>query len=305
MDAIGCGHRFTPHQLKLWMTGRIPSLEEVTIKWDEFAPIFQKYQQKQSRALAFTMACTMEFEKATVGILEVGGGAGGAAKAILSAGLVAPDVPFVHSDLSPKMVELAQEDLNQLARPMTQSLVANGQALPFEDAKFDRVFGVLCLQLTPDPDAMLRDSLRVLTPGGYAGWAVWGARDKSPMFDLRDRVMSEVVGPPSGGGAVTQGSQPVRTNFHLNEEDKLRTMGLAAGYRDVVFYRQPMIMECWSGASYAHFIINAQPETRRTVEGLSPEKQQAFVQALTTYSQELLDSGIPIGMEALVVLMRK
>jgi ubiquinone/menaquinone biosynthesis C-methylase UbiE len=45
-------------------------------------------------------------------------------------------------------------------------VVAPGERLPFEDARFDTVVGTLMLCTAPDPAAVLREVNRVLRPGG-------------------------------------------------------------------------------------------------------------------------------------------
>ncbi|RLO10987.1 hypothetical protein DYB28_009611, partial [Aphanomyces astaci] len=48
------------------------------------------------------------------------------------------------------------------------------QDLKLPDASVDRYISTLVLQLVPDPDAMLRESHRVLGSGGVAGFVIWG-----------------------------------------------------------------------------------------------------------------------------------
>lgn len=44
----------------------------------------------------------------------------------------------------------------------------DGAAIPFEDARFDRMFAVNCIYFWPDPRALLNEIFRVLRPGGLA-----------------------------------------------------------------------------------------------------------------------------------------
>lgn len=70
-------------------------------------------------------------------------------------------------DLSSKMLEVAQEKVaDQHFEDFITLMVENGQDLPFLDASFDVVTCMEALEFMPDPDAVLREMIRVLRPGG-------------------------------------------------------------------------------------------------------------------------------------------
>jgi ubiquinone/menaquinone biosynthesis C-methylase UbiE len=70
-------------------------------------------------------------------------------------------------DLTPRHVELAESHVAALGLE-ADVLVADAEALPFEDRSFDRVSSNGVLHHTPDILAALREIRRVLRPGGEA-----------------------------------------------------------------------------------------------------------------------------------------
>jgi len=90
-------------------------------------------------------------------IVDIAGGSGWYASKIVRA---AP-VTVVGIDISASMIEQRAED------PMlTENIVGDMEALPFDDASFDAALFVGALHHVPDPLAALREAARVVKPGG-------------------------------------------------------------------------------------------------------------------------------------------
>ena len=90
-------------------------------------------------------------------VLDIAGGAGTYASQIVRA---AP-VSVVGVDISESMV--AQRGDDPL---LTENVVGDMEALPFQGETFDAVMFVACLHHVPDPLPALREARRVLRPGG-------------------------------------------------------------------------------------------------------------------------------------------
>jgi SAM-dependent methyltransferase len=90
-------------------------------------------------------------------ILDIGGGSG-----VYASGIVrAAPVTVVGLDISSSMIEQRQAD-----SLLTENVVGDMEALPFEDGSFDAAMCVACLHHVPDPLPALREARRILRPGG-------------------------------------------------------------------------------------------------------------------------------------------
>jgi ubiquinone/menaquinone biosynthesis C-methylase UbiE len=94
--------------------------------------------------------------------LEIGAGTGYFTLNLLQAGVVREAVA---SDISPGMLDALQANAARLGLEV-QAHTADAEALPFEDASFDLVFGHAVLHHLPDLAQGFSEFHRVLRPGG-------------------------------------------------------------------------------------------------------------------------------------------
>lgn len=205
------------------------TLESVREKWDDFSGWFD--QDMAYNCLSTALVLQMAVGARLGGrVLEVGCGSGQAAHMLMSCldGCGEQPVELTAVDLAPKMVEAAQRRM--AAFPSTKLQVANAEALPFEDVSFDRLYSNLCLQLTPDADAMLRECARVLTSGGQAAFTVWGRPEHSRMMEIVPEAMFEA-------GLVPK-KPPARASYHLGGDlDAVKARAKAAGFSSCQAWR--------------------------------------------------------------------
>jgi ubiquinone/menaquinone biosynthesis C-methylase UbiE len=90
-------------------------------------------------------------------IVDIAGGAGTYASQIVRA----LPVTVVGLDISDSMVAQRGED-----PLLTENVVGDMEALPFDDATFDAALFAACLHHVPDPLPALREAWRVVRPGG-------------------------------------------------------------------------------------------------------------------------------------------
>jgi SAM-dependent methyltransferase len=94
--------------------------------------------------------------------LEIGAGTGYFSLNLLQAGIVQEAVA---TDISPGMLETLAGNAQRLGLDV-ETVACDAEALPFDDASFDLVFGHAVLHHLPDLDQAFSEFRRVLRPGG-------------------------------------------------------------------------------------------------------------------------------------------
>lgn len=97
-------------------------------------------------------------------VLDLGCGAG--FDAFLTAELVGPKGRVAGVDLSAEMIGIAEGARRHGQFPQLRFQVADVEALPFSDGRFDVALSNGVLNLVPDKPAALGEIFRVLRPGG-------------------------------------------------------------------------------------------------------------------------------------------
>ncbi|MHB8612395.1 MAG: class I SAM-dependent methyltransferase [Candidatus Dormibacteraceae bacterium] len=112
-------------------------------------PFAQTYARKREAVLASVRGADQR-------VLDVGGGMGRMSIPLSRRHFV------TLTDISPQMLELARPH----ASPRLRIEVADGRSLPYQDEAFDYVLCVDVMPHMPEPRDLLRETRRVLRPGG-------------------------------------------------------------------------------------------------------------------------------------------
>ena len=148
-------------------------------------------------------------------ILELAGGTGELAA------VLAPSVAqVIYTDFSPAMVDAAR----RRATPGVDHRVLDMQAIDLPDASFD---GVVCrygYMLVPDPALAMRETRRVLRPGGRLALATWAGAKRNPWATRYGPVLIErgLQEPPKPGAPG---------QFALGEPEQIESLVRAAASR--------------------------------------------------------------------------
>jgi len=101
-----------------------------------------------------------------VGETVVDFGSGGGIDCFLAAREVGESGTVIGVDMTPDMVELAKKNAQTLGLSNVTFHLADMEDTPIPDASVDVIMSNCVICLTPDKDAVFREALRILRPGG-------------------------------------------------------------------------------------------------------------------------------------------
>jgi len=178
-------------------------------------------------------------------VLELAAGLGDTG--LLAAERVRPGGSVIITDGANAMVEAAAEHVAEVGADNVEVRQMQAEWIDLATASVD---GVLCrfgYMLLVDPEAALRETRRVLKPGGRVAFAVWDALERNPWVGVIRRAMQERgLGEPPPPGAPGQ--------FALSSVPELEELLDATGFDDaevtpVDLVFQPASLDDWWDAS--------------------------------------------------------
>jgi SAM-dependent methyltransferase len=157
-------------------------------------------------------------------VLELACGAGRVG--LQAASRVGPDGTVLCSDFSQAMVDAVAERVERLGVSNVSTRLLDAQKLELPEDDFDAVLCRFGYMLMADPAQALRESVRVLRPGGRLALAVWGTAEKNPwLWLVIGALIDHLNAPPPEQGAPGP--------FSLGDHDRLRALVEGAGSVDV------------------------------------------------------------------------
>ena len=93
-------------------------------------------------------------------------GSGGGIDVLLSARRVGPSGKAIGLDMTDEMLALARKNAAEAGVANVEFVKGEMEAMPLPDASVDVIISNCVVNLSPDKDAVLRESYRVLRPGG-------------------------------------------------------------------------------------------------------------------------------------------
>lgn len=151
-------------------------------------------------------------------VLELAAGPGDTG--FLAAELIKPGGTLICTDSSEAMLEIARERAAELGLDNVELRPMEAEWIDLPAASVD---GVLCrwgYMLLADPGAALRETRRVLKPGGRVALAAWAAREANPWVSvIGDELLAREAIPPLDVSApgMFAFSQPGRLEGLLEE----------------------------------------------------------------------------------------
>jgi SAM-dependent methyltransferase len=157
-------------------------------------------------------------------VLELAAGLG--ETGLLAAELVQPGGRVIITDGADAMVEVAREHAAEVGATNVELRQMEAEWIDLPAASVDAVLCRFGYMLLADPEAALRETRRVLKPGGRVALAVWDAIERNPWMGVVRRELEERrLLPPLAPG------QP--GPFALGDADALRGLLEVAGFDDI------------------------------------------------------------------------
>jgi SAM-dependent methyltransferase len=175
-------------------------------------------------------------------LLELAAGPGDTG--LMAAELLRPHGTLVLSDISEGMLDVARDRARQLGITNVEFKVMDAEWIDLPTADVD---GVICrwgYMLMADPGAALRETRRVLKPGGTLALAVWAAPEDNPWGSVpnRELVKMGAMEPPEPGAPG-----PFAWQDAAVVEDALEEAGFVLAQIDQVdlTFRFPSLDDWW------------------------------------------------------------
>ena len=207
-------------------------------------------------------------------VLDLAAGTGDVTEALAQNG-----VDVISTDISPVMVEAAR----RRAVPGVEHRVMDMQAIDLPDSSVDGVVSRYGYMLVADPALALRETRRVLRPGGRLAFATWAPANRNPWATAYGPVLIErgLLEPPKPG-------EPGQ--FSLGEPERIDGLVRTAGFDDVAVTEVPVMFRAESWAEYRRIVSSLAASMREVLERLD-DKARAEVDEKAKARIELYRSG--------------
>jgi SAM-dependent methyltransferase len=221
-------------------------------------------------------------------VLELAAGAG--ETGFLAAELIAPGGRLISSDQAAAMLELGRARAVELGLSNVEFKVIDAEWIDLPLASLDAVLCRFGYMLMADPAAALRETRRVLAPGGRVALAVWDRLETNPWSAVsRDALEAHGLRDPSPPGAPGP--------FSLGDADRVGELLEEAGFTEIeldtvdIVQRDPDFETWWAGH------LDMSTLARRAVEDGEPravDAAKAEIRAgLAAYADDAGGLAIP------------
>lgn len=213
-------------------------------------------------------------------VLELAAGVG--ETGFLAAELIQPGGRLISTDGAEAMVAAATARAQELGIGNVEHKAMELEWIDLGAAEVDAVLCRFGYMLAVDPEAALRETRRVLRPGGRVALAVWDRPDRNPGLGLGRHLAALGHVPPSEPGAPGP--------FALADADALVELVAGAGLmepeleRVAITIRAPSLDALWEQTR------DMSPSARKVVPTLTPAEHYALREAVdaawTPYVQD-------------------
>jgi ubiquinone/menaquinone biosynthesis C-methylase UbiE len=241
--------------------------------WDEMAAAWdgdRRWVWESSRPVGEWLVEALDPREGET-ILELAAGVGDTG--IAAARRLGPAGKLISTDFSQQMVDAARRRAEELGATNVEFRTMDAERMDLPD---DSVDGVVCrwgYMLMADPAAALRETRRVLRPGGRLAFSVWGDPEANPWASVPARALVEHTGSPP--------PDPLAPGiFAMASEDRTREILSAAGFTPRRVEQVEMQWRFEGPDDHWHYVMDHAGALAMVVRSL-PEPGQAEVRRLT------------------------
>jgi SAM-dependent methyltransferase len=246
------------------------AFKRATLKqWDESAPGWNEHgpQLRAWLRTATDAMLGMAGIKRGSRVLDVAAGAGDQTLDI--AERVGPKGFVLATDLSPAILNFAQQNAIKAGYRNVQTKAADGERLDVDEGSFDAVVCRLGLMLFPDPLQGLREMRRALKDGGAVCTMVFSGPEANPCVTT---LMSTAL---QHAGLPPRDPFPPGGLLSLGKPGLIDALFREAGFRDVATTKVSAPFTLPSAQAYLRFVRSSASPIQQLLAGLSDAKRDA------------------------------
>ena len=228
-------------------------------------------------------------------VLDVCTGLGEPAMTIAS--IVAPVGHVIGVDLSSKMTQIARKNAAKRGLQNIEFMTMDAESLQFPANTFDAAVSCFGFQIVTNPKTAAKEILRVLKPGGRAGFTVWSTGDRAPGLDVVIGPMMEHATPDEDGYLPSP--------YELGGRDELVQMLTEIGFRDPTETR---IVRNWVAGNvedYLSMLLDGSPLGHSLSEETEDVRKIVRKKSTDNISRYKTTTGVSIPVECVIASASK
>ena len=211
--------------------------------------------------------------------------AGPADTGLMAAELVAPGGKAIITDNAEAMIEAAKARAEEVGATNVEIRPMEAEWIDLPTASVDAVLCRWGYMLLADPEAALRETRRVLRPGGRVALAAWAGPDANPWIAVMGRVMVE-------RGLIEQLPADAPGPLAFGRPGRIEELLDVAGFDDIEVAPLDFAFHAASLDEWWEHSIAMSGSFSRVVGGLSPAEHYALRDAVdAAYAPYVRDDG--------------
>jgi ubiquinone/menaquinone biosynthesis C-methylase UbiE len=195
------------------------------------------------------------------------------------------------------MTDIAKKNAAKRGLLNVDFLTMDAEKLEFSENSFDAVVSCFGFQIVTQPEAAAKEILRVLKPGGRAGFTVWSTGDQSPGLHVLVDPMLEHATPDEDGYLPTP--------YELGGPGELTAMLDGLGFVNSKEFRMGGNLVAESAKDYLTMFLNGSPLGHSLSEESKEVQDEVLTKALANIERYASEGGVSIPAECVMVVTQK